>query len=172
MTVGQVHGISIYGLRSHVNAGDDEYVGCTVDGDDVDSLIAMAFKAVIKVALKSFLMPSQGSAIARGLVWCALRRLWQAVPSVGFRPILLKKSAVFSKAEKYASEIEILNVRRAFQAEISRRSVLKRRFHRSILRHSEKTDFFNRVGQKQPVDGAIVVFRRRLHPMSKVDCTS
>lgn len=34
------------------------------------------------------------------------------------RPILLKKSAVFSNAEKYASEIEILNVRRAFQAEI------------------------------------------------------
>ena len=65
------------------------------------------------------------------------------------RPILLKKSAVFSKAEKYASEIEILNVRRAFQAEISRRSVLKRRFHPSILRHSEKTDFFNRIGQKR-----------------------
>ena len=69
----------------------------------------------------------------------------------GFRPILLKKSAVFSKAEKYASEIEILNVRRAFQAEISRRSVLKRRFHPSILRHSEKTDFFNRIGQKRTV---------------------
>ena len=66
-----------------------------------------------------------------------------------YRPILLKKSAVFSKAEKYASEIEILNVRRAFQAEISRRSVLKRRFHRSILRHSEKTDFFNRIDPKQ-----------------------
>ncbi|RZI29512.1 hypothetical protein EUX57_22670 [Pseudomonas orientalis] len=56
---------------------------------------------------------------------------------------------MFSKAEKYASEIEILNVRRAFQAEISRRSVLKRRFHPSILRHSEKTDFFNRIGRKQ-----------------------
>ena len=68
------------------------------------------------------------------------------------RPILLKMSAVFSKAEKYASEIEILNVRRAFQAEISRRSVLKRRFHRSILRHSEKTDFFNRIGQERTVD--------------------
>mgnify|MGYP006362023881 CR=1 FL=1 len=48
------------------------------------------------------------------------------------RPILLKKSAVFSKAEKYASEIEILNVRRAFQAEISRRSLLKRSFHLPI----------------------------------------
>ena len=63
-----------------------------------------------------------------------------------FWPILLKKSAVFFNAEKHAPEIEILNVRRAFQAEISRRNVLKRRFHRSILRHSEKTDFFNRIG--------------------------
>lgn len=69
----------------------------------------------------------------------------------GVWPILLKKSAAFSKAEKYASEIEILNVRRAFQAEISRRSVLKRRFHLSILRHSEKTDFFNRIGRFLPV---------------------
>ena len=55
---------------------------------------------------------------------------------VSKRPILLKKSAVFSKAEKYASEIEILNVRRAFQGEISRRSVLKRRFHLPILRQT------------------------------------
>jgi hypothetical protein len=68
-----------------------------------------------------------------------------------FWPILLKKSAVFFKAEKHASKIEILNVRRAFQAEISRRSVLKRRFHRSILRHSEKADLFNRIGRFRPV---------------------
>jgi hypothetical protein len=66
--------------------------------------------------------------------------------TVSYRPILLKKSVVFFKAEKHASENEILNVRKAFQAEISRRSVLKRCFHRSILRHSEKTDFFNRIG--------------------------
>ena len=49
-----------------------------------------------------------------------------------FWPILLKKSAVVFKAEKYASEIEILDVRRAFQAEISRRSLLKRSFHLPI----------------------------------------
>ena len=67
------------------------------------------------------------------------------------RPILLKKSAVVFKAEKYASEIEILNVRRAFQAEISRRSVLKRRFHLPILRRPEKPDFFNRIGQEPPL---------------------
>ena len=66
-----------------------------------------------------------------------------------YRPILLKKSAVVFKAEKYASEIEILNVRRTFQAEISRRSVLKGCFHRPILRLSEKLDFFNRIGQKR-----------------------
>jgi hypothetical protein len=67
------------------------------------------------------------------------------------RPILLKKSAVVFKAEKYASEIEILNVRRAFQAEISRRSVLKRRFHRPILGQPEKSDFFNRIDPKPTV---------------------
>ena len=49
--------------------------------------------------------------------------------SVRFWPILLKKSAVFFKTEKHASENEILNVRKAFQVEISRRCVLKRRFH-------------------------------------------
>ena len=41
------------------------------------------------------------------------------------RPILLKKSAANFKAEKYASEIEVLNFRRAFQTEISRRRALK-----------------------------------------------
>ena len=105
----------------------------------------------------------------------------QALLSGSFWPILLKKSAVFSKAEKYASEIEILNVRRAFQAEISRRSVLKRRFHRSILRDSEKTDFFNRIGrfvpletgrQRPEADGRMRLgnqgrFSQRIHPHSK-----
>ena len=74
------------------------------------------------------------------------------------RPILLKKSAVVFKAEKYASEIEILDVRRAFQAEISRRGVLKRSFHLPILRQPEKPDFFNRIGQKPP----FVMCRKRL----------
>ena len=70
------------------------------------------------------------------------------------RPIVLKKSAVVFEASKYASEIEILNVRRAFQAEISRRNVLKRRFHPPTLRWSEKTDFFNRIGQEQSLVAA------------------
>ncbi|MCF7535562.1 hypothetical protein L4G45_25580 [Pseudomonas sp. P2498] len=38
----------------HVNTGGDEYVGCIVDGDDVDNMIAMARKAGIKAALKAF----------------------------------------------------------------------------------------------------------------------
>ena len=61
--------------------------------------------------------------------------------------ILLKKSAVVSIAEKYASEIEVLNFRKDFRAEISRRGVLKRRFHRSMFRQFGKTDFFNRIGR-------------------------
>lgn len=75
------------------------------------------------------------------------------VPSLNvcFWPILLKKAAAVFEASKYASEIEILNVRRAFQAEISRRNVLKRRFHRPILQCSKKTDFFNRIGRFLPV---------------------
>ena len=73
------------------------------------------------------------------------------VATGGSRPILLKKSAVVFKAAKYASEIEILNVRRASQAEISRRSALKRRFHRPILRQSEKPDFFNRIDPLRPL---------------------
>ena len=87
---------------------------------------------------------TNGGQISAGV----FHRVWTvSYPAKGcFGLILLKKSAVFSKAEKYASEIEILNVRRAFQAEISRRSVLKRLFHRFIPRRSEKTDFFNRIG--------------------------
>jgi hypothetical protein len=50
------------------------------------------------------------------------------------RPILLKKWASVSAAEKYASEIEILNLRRGFQAAISRSSELKKLFHQPIFR--------------------------------------
>jgi len=39
------------------------------------------------------------------------------------RPILLKKSAMVSAAEKYASEIEIFTFGRGCQAQISRSSV-------------------------------------------------
>jgi len=40
-----------------------------------------------------------------------------------FRPILLKKSAMVSAAEKYASDIEIFTFSRGFQTQISRSSV-------------------------------------------------
>jgi hypothetical protein len=63
--------------------------------------------------------------------------------------ILLKKSAIVSMTEKYASEIEILNLRRGVRTQISRSRVLKMRFHRSIFRQVEKTDFFNRIGHKR-----------------------
>jgi len=46
-----------------------------------------------------------------------------------------------------------VNVRRAFQTETSRSSVLKRCFHRSTLRQFEKIDFFNRISQKRTADG-------------------
>jgi hypothetical protein len=48
-------------------------------------------------------------------------------------PILLKKSALISTVEKYASEIEILTLCRGVWAQISRSSVQKRRFPRSIF---------------------------------------
>ncbi|EJL04877.1 hypothetical protein PflQ2_1992 [Pseudomonas fluorescens Q2-87] len=64
-----------------------------------------------------------------------------------FRPILLKKSAMVATAEKYAPEVEILTLGRGFQAQISRSSVQKRRFHRPIFRPFGRTDFFNRIGQ-------------------------
>lgn len=48
-------GLTDHGKRClHVNTGGDEYVGRIVDGDDVDNMIAMARKAGIKAALKSF----------------------------------------------------------------------------------------------------------------------
>ncbi|WP_223442093.1 hypothetical protein [Pseudomonas sp. BF-R-19] len=59
------------------------------------------------------------------------------------RPILLKKSAIVSAAEKYAFEIEIFAFGRGFQAQISRSSVQKKRFHRSMIRPFWMTDFFN-----------------------------
>jgi hypothetical protein len=43
--------------------------------------------------------------------------------NVRYWPILLKKSAMVSAAEKYASEIEIFTFGRGCQAQISRSSV-------------------------------------------------
>jgi hypothetical protein len=69
-----------------------------------------------------------------------------------FRPILLKKSAMVCASEKYASEIEIFTFGRGFQAQISRSSVQKRRFHWSMTRQFWMTDFFNRIDQKQTLN--------------------
>ena len=65
--------------------------------------------------------------------------------------ILLKKSALVFMAKKYASEIEILNLRSGLRAEILRSSVLKRRFHRPMFQQFWKTDFFNTIGRSLPV---------------------
>ena len=44
------------------------------------------------------------------------------------RPILLKKSAMVSTAEKYALEIEIFTLSRGFRARISRSCTQKKHF--------------------------------------------
>jgi hypothetical protein len=54
-----------------------------------------------------------------------------------------------SMAEKYAIEIEIFTLSRGFRAQISRNGVQKRCFQRSVCGQSGRTDFFNRIGQKQ-----------------------
>jgi hypothetical protein len=66
-----------------------------------------------------------------------------------FWPILLKKSAMVSTAEKYAIEIEIFTLSRGFRAQISRSGAQKRRFQRSVCGQSGRTDFFNRIGRKR-----------------------
>jgi hypothetical protein len=70
---------------------------------------------------------------------------------VSNRPILLKKSAIVSTAEKYALEIEIFTLSRGFQAQISRSCTQKRDFQQSVRGRSGKSDFFNGIGQKPPV---------------------
>jgi hypothetical protein len=64
---------------------------------------------------------------------------------------LLKKSAMFSAAEKYASEIEIFSFGRDYWIQISRSSVQNRRFNQSMTRPFGRNDFFNSIGQKQPL---------------------
>ena len=66
------------------------------------------------------------------------------------RPILLKKSAMVSKAEKYALEIEIFTLCRGFRAQIPRSCAQKRRFQQPVRGRSGSTDFFNTIGQKLP----------------------
>ena len=48
------------------------------------------------------------------------------------RPILLKKSAVVSTAEKYVSEIEIFTLSRGFRAQISRSCAQEKHFQHSV----------------------------------------
>jgi hypothetical protein len=62
------------------------------------------------------------------------------------RPILLKKSAMVSTAEKYALEIEIFTLIRGLRVQVSRSSAQKRRFQRSVCGQSGRTDFFNTIG--------------------------
>ena len=71
------------------------------------------------------------------------------------RPILLKKSAMVSTAEKYALEIEIFTLSRGFRAQISHSCVQKRRFQQSVCGQSGRADFFNTIGQKQTLDNPL-----------------
>lgn len=48
------------------------------------------------------------------------------------RPIVLKKSAMVSTAEKYALEIEIFTLNRGFWAQISRSGAQKRLFQQAV----------------------------------------
>ena len=63
---------------------------------------------------------------------------------------MLKKSAMVCASEKYASEIEIFTFGRGFRTRISRSSVQKRHFHRSMIRQFGQIDFFNRIGWLPP----------------------
>ncbi len=60
-------------------------------------------------------------------------------------PILLKKSAMVSTAEKYVLEIEIFTLNSGFWGQISRSSAQKWRFQRLVFEQSARTDFFNRI---------------------------
>jgi len=66
---------------------------------------------------------------------------------VRFWPILLKKSAMVSTAEKYALEIEIFTLSKGLWTQISRSCAQKRRFQQSVRGQSGRTDFFNTIGR-------------------------
>ncbi|ARD14208.1 hypothetical protein B7R56_13355 [Pseudomonas savastanoi pv. retacarpa] len=73
--------------------------------------------------------------------------------------ILLKKSAMVSKAEKYASELEIFAWGRGFRVQISRRCAQKRHFQQSVHTQPGRTDFFNTIGRKlSVVESALRLF--------------
>lgn len=81
------------------------------------------------------------------------------------QPILLKKSAAIFKAEKYASEIEILNLRRAFQTESSRRRA------EGALSLTQQTAFGeNRLFQQnRPFSTGQLLIRRHQHRKGQLD---
>jgi hypothetical protein len=70
---------------------------------------------------------------------------------------LLKKSASFSTAEKFAPEIEICGLSIRFTTRISRSNTQKRCFHPSVFERSGQTDFFNRSGQERCPEAIWVV---------------
>jgi len=84
----------------------------------------------------------------------------QPVATGRIRPILLKKSVMDSTTEKYAFEIEIFTLSSGFRVQISRSGAQKRRFQPSVCGQSGRTDFFNRIGQKQSFDGPSAVHLR------------
>jgi hypothetical protein len=68
-------------------------------------------------------------------------------------PMLLKKSAMVSTAEKYALEFEIFIFRRGFRTQFSRGCARKRHFQQPVREQLGRTDFFNSIGQKRPLEG-------------------
>ena len=84
----------------------------------------------------------------------------------GFRPILLKKSAMVSTAEEYASELEIFALSsRGFRVQISRRCAQKRNFQQSVHAQPGRSDFFNTIGQKRSLTTCRTVLRYTLKIM-------
>ena len=71
--------------------------------------------------------------------------------SVRFWPILLKKSAMVSTAEKYAFEIEIFTLSRGFRAQISRSRAQERHLQQSVHAQPGRIDFFNTIGRSLPI---------------------
>jgi len=69
-------------------------------------------------------------------------------------PILLKKSASVSTAEKFAPEIEICALGRRFTTRISRSSTQEGCFYPSVFERFGQTDFFNTIGQKRTLVAA------------------
>ncbi|PYC24423.1 hypothetical protein DMX02_08225 [Pseudomonas jessenii] len=64
----------------------------------------------------------------------------------------MRKSALVSTVEKYALELKIFALSSGFRVQISRSSAQKRCFQRSVSGPSERTDFFNRIDPRQPIE--------------------